>query len=96
MPVGYKTRTLPQQRGLVPNLLRSILHVLEEAHRPMSDAELVHVLGIQYRRSDPEFQRQVQLNLSDGVEYGILRRQRNLFSLRSRRLGDLMATLGPA
>ncbi|XP_017045905.1 uncharacterized protein LOC108091293 [Drosophila ficusphila] len=94
MPVTYKTRSLPQQRRLVPNLLRSILHVLEENHRPMTDSELLSALAIQYRRNDPEFYRQVQLNLRDGVEYGILKRQRNLFSLRSRRLGELMATLG--
>ncbi|XP_043659952.1 uncharacterized protein LOC122624468 [Drosophila teissieri] len=94
MPVTYRTRTLPQQRNLVPNLLRSILHVLEEARRPMSETELNFVLGIQYRRNDPEFYRQVQINLRDGVEYGILKRQRNHFSLRSRRLGELMSTLG--
>ncbi|EDV45791.1 uncharacterized protein Dere_GG18551 [Drosophila erecta] len=96
MPVTYRTRTLPLQRNLVPNLLRSILHVLEEAHRPMSDTELNSVLGIQYRRNDPEFYRQVQVNLRDAVEYGILKRQRNHFSLRSRRLGELMSTLGSA
>ncbi|XP_037726016.1 uncharacterized protein LOC119557352 [Drosophila subpulchrella] len=94
MPVTYKTRTLPRQRNLVPNLLRSILHALEDAHRPMSDTELILVLGVQYRRNDPEFQRQVQINLRDGVEYGILKRQRNHFSVRSRRLSELMATLG--
>ncbi|EDV34747.1 uncharacterized protein Dana_GF21481 [Drosophila ananassae] len=95
MPVTYKTRTLPAQRRLVPNLLRSILRQLEEARRPMSDTELIAALGITYRRTDPEFQRQVRLNLRDGVAYGILKRQKDHFSLRSRRLGELMAQLDP-
>ncbi|KAH8413883.1 hypothetical protein KR009_001570 [Drosophila setifemur] len=95
MPVSYKTRVLSQQRRLVPNLLRSILQALEDARRPMRDSELISVLGINYRRNDPEFQRQVRINLRDGVAYGILKRQKNYFSLRTRRLGELMATLAP-
>ncbi|XP_017064558.1 uncharacterized protein LOC108103540 [Drosophila eugracilis] len=91
----YKIRTLPQQRSLVPNLLRSILHVLEETRRPMTDTELYFVLGNQYKRNDTDFYRQVKLYLNDAVEYGILKRQRNLFSLRSRRLGELLGALGP-
>ncbi|XP_016980097.1 uncharacterized protein LOC108045323 [Drosophila rhopaloa] len=94
MPVTYKIHTLPQQRRLVPNLMRTIINILAETQRPMSDIELASILGVHYRRRDIEFYRQIQINLRDGVEYGILKRQRNRFSLRSRRLSELMSTLG--
>ncbi|XP_017133322.1 uncharacterized protein LOC108149918 isoform X2 [Drosophila elegans] len=92
--VTYKTHTFPQQRRLVPNLMRAIVNILADAQRPMSDIELASILGNHYRRRDLDFFRQIQLNLRDGVDYGILRRQRNRFSLRSRRLSELMSTLG--
>ncbi|KAH8266982.1 hypothetical protein KR018_008638 [Drosophila ironensis] len=96
MPVTYKTRVLPQQRRLVPNLLRSILGVLDSARRPMSDLELIDAVGIQYARTDPEFQRQVRITLRDGVSYGILKRQNNHFSPRHRHLAELMSHLAPS
>eukprot|EP00099_Drosophila_melanogaster_P024227 NP_652514.1 uncharacterized protein Dmel_CG15578 [Drosophila melanogaster] len=72
--------TLPKRR-LVPNLLKSIIMVLEHTSRPMTDTELNIFLGSQYQRNDPEFFAQVQINLHDGIESAILRRQGNQISL---------------
>ncbi|EDW86333.1 uncharacterized protein Dwil_GK17523 [Drosophila willistoni] len=95
MPVSYNPRALPRQRRLVPNLFRNILLVLRESQRPMSDAEIVSALAVNYRRIDPEFQRQVRINLRDGVAYGILRRQLDVYSVRAKQLAMLTSWLAP-
>ncbi|KAH8289813.1 hypothetical protein KR054_011360 [Drosophila jambulina] len=95
MPPRYKVRVLAQPRRLAPNLMRSIVQILEEARQPLREVELVATLRRIYSRLDPEFQRQVRLNLRDGVSYGILRRSKDFVELRTRRLGELMAALAP-
>ncbi|XP_030381860.1 uncharacterized protein LOC115629522 [Scaptodrosophila lebanonensis] len=91
----YHLRALPQQRRLVPNLLRTILKLLEDARRPMRDSEIISALSVRFRRTDPDFQRQVRMNLRDAVSYGILKRQADMFMLRSKRLNEIMASLVP-
>ncbi|KAH8387032.1 hypothetical protein KR093_004198 [Drosophila rubida] len=91
--VGYRLRRLPQRRALVRNLLFTILQLLKKSQRPMSSIEIISALSRQYQRSDPEFQRQVRLNLQDAVGYGILRRQSDIFSLRSKRFVEIMKEL---
>ncbi|XP_017134640.1 uncharacterized protein LOC108150845 [Drosophila miranda] len=93
MSTTYNIRTTFHQRRLVPNLMRTIIYMLEDGHRPMSDTEIISSLGARYRRADPEFQRQVRMHLGDGVSYGILRRQNDHYSLRSKRLAEILATI---
>ncbi|XP_017030422.1 uncharacterized protein [Drosophila kikkawai] len=95
MQPRYKLRVLAQRQRLVPNLMLNIVQILEEAGHPLRESELVVSLRRVYHRPDPEFQRQVRLNLRDGVSYGILRRNKNLVALRTQRLGELMAALTP-
>lgn len=95
MQVGYKLRRAPQPRPLVRHLMRSILQLLQSTQRPMRDTEIVSTLAARLQRSDPEFQRQVLLNLHDAVSYGILKRQLNVYSLRSKQLSAIMDSLAP-
>ncbi|KAH8396232.1 hypothetical protein KR222_005695 [Zaprionus bogoriensis] len=88
--VGYSLRSLPPQRRLVRHLMHTILQLLQKSQRPMRDTEIISVLSARFRRSDPDFQRQVRLNLSDAVSYGILKRQSDVFTLRSKRFADMM------
>ncbi|XP_033170985.1 uncharacterized protein LOC117147950 [Drosophila mauritiana] len=76
------------------NLLESIIITLEQLG-PMSATELNVALGSQFRRHDPEFYRQVQVNLRDAVVYGILIQRGNLFSLQSRTIFMPMKILKP-
>lgn len=93
MPTGYKVRALSLQRRLPTYLTRSMLEILEEVRVPMKYADLLARLERKYRRFDPEFQRQVRLNLRDGVNYGIWRCNKDLIILRPQNLGMLMAIL---
>ncbi|KAH8235741.1 hypothetical protein KR032_006557 [Drosophila birchii] len=94
-PPRFKVRVLRQPRRLAPNLMLNIVQILEEARQPLREDELVGTLRQLYRRHDPDFQRQVRLNLRDGVSYGILKRSQDFVELRTERLGDLMAALAP-
>ncbi|XP_030568804.1 uncharacterized protein LOC115768371 [Drosophila novamexicana] len=96
MQLGYKLQRAPQQRCLIRNLMRTILQVLQSSQRPMSDTEIISALSVRFRRADPEFQRQVRLSLQDAVRYGILKRQLNVFSLRSKRLAEILDSLVPS
>ncbi|XP_064538915.1 uncharacterized protein LOC135428743 [Drosophila montana] len=96
MQLGYKLRRAPQQRCQIRNLMRTILQLLQSSQRPMSDTEIISALSVRFRRTDPEFQRQVRLNLQDAASYGILKRQLNVFSLRSKRLAEIMDNLVPS
>lgn len=95
MQVGYKLRRAPQQRRLVRHLMRIILELLQSTQRPMRDSEIISTLAARLRRTDPEFQRQVTLNLQDAVSYGILKRQLNVYSLRSKQLALIVDSLAP-
>ncbi|EDW06047.1 uncharacterized protein LOC6585577 [Drosophila mojavensis] len=96
MQMGYKLRRVPQQRRLVRHLMRIILELLQSTQRPMRDTEIISTLAARLRRSDPEFQRQVALNLEDAVSYGILKRQLNVYSLRSKQLSLIVENLAPS
>ncbi|XP_034488054.1 uncharacterized protein LOC117792148 [Drosophila innubila] len=91
MHVGYRIRRMP----LVRHALLAILQLLQKSLRPMRDTEILAALSVQYQRSDPEFLRQLRVNLLDAVDYGILKRQSNVFSLRSKRFGEIMRNLVP-
>ncbi|KAH8249839.1 hypothetical protein KR038_006480 [Drosophila bunnanda] len=91
----YKVRGLAQPRRLAPNLMLTIIQILQEARQPLREDELLATLRQHYRRLDADFQRQVRRNLRDGVSYGILRRSKNLVALRTQRLAELMAALAP-
>ncbi|KAH8376298.1 uncharacterized protein LOC110181926 [Drosophila serrata] len=95
MAPRYKVRVLAQPRRLAPNIMLTIVQILEDARQPLREDELVGTLRQHYHRLDPDFQRQVRLNLRDGISYGILRRTKDLIELRTHRLGELMATLSP-
>ncbi|TDG39442.1 hypothetical protein AWZ03_014136 [Drosophila navojoa] len=95
MQVGYKLRRMPQQRPLVRHLMRIILELLQSTQRPMRDTEIISTLATRLRRSDPEFQRQVVLNLQDAVSYGIIKRQLNVYSLRPKQLSLIVQSIAP-
>ncbi|KAH8279541.1 hypothetical protein KR044_011919 [Drosophila immigrans] len=95
MHVGYKLRRQAQRRFHARHLLSAILQLLQKSQRPMRDIEIISAMSRQYHRIDPEFQRQVRVNLQDAVGYGILKRQLNVFSLRSKRFAEIMSQLRP-
>ncbi|KAM8719576.1 hypothetical protein ACLKA7_005762 [Drosophila subpalustris] len=97
MQVRYRLCRVPQQRCLVRHALFSILQLIQKSQRPMRQSEIIAALSAQYERYDPEFQRQVRVNLRDAVDYGILKlkRRSRLFSLRSKRFGEIMDNLVP-
>jgi len=95
MHVGYRIRRVPQQHFPVRNILLSILRLLQKSQRPLRDTEIISALSVQYHRYDPEFLRQVRVNLQDAVDYRILKRQSDVFSLRSKRFAEIMDSLVP-
>ncbi|XP_023163723.2 uncharacterized protein LOC111594511 isoform X2 [Drosophila hydei] len=65
------------RRKLIPNLLSSILRVVAESDRPLTQHEIVEAVSKCLDRSDEELKRQVTVNLHDAIIYGNLRNDRN-------------------
>lgn len=89
----YKLHRQPQQQRLVRHLMYTILQLLQQSQRPLRDTEIISLLAIRFNRFDPDFQRQVRLNLRDAVSYGILKRQSDVFTLRSKRFTEIVNNL---
>lgn len=89
----YKLHRQPQQQRLVRHLMYIILQLLQQSKRPLRDTEIISLLAMKFNRFDPDFQRQVRLNLRDAVSYGIVRRQANVFILRSKRFTEIVNNL---
>lgn len=89
----YKLHRQPQQQRLVRHLMYTILQLLQQSQRPLRDTEIISMLGTRFDRFDPDFQRQVRLNLQDAVSYGILKRQSDVFTLRSKRFTEIVNNL---
>lgn len=86
----YPLHRHPRQNRLVRHLMYTILQLLQKSQRPMRDTEIIATLATRFGRTDPDFQRQVHLNLQDAVSYGILKRQSHVFTLRSKRFTEIV------
>lgn len=89
----YALHRHPRQNRLVRHLMYTILQLLQKSQRPMRDTEIIAALAARFGRTDPDFQRQVHLNLQDAVSYGILKRQSHVFTLRSKRFTEIVEHL---
>jgi len=61
------------RRRLIPNLFNSILNVIAESERPLTQHEIVEAVSERLERSDEELKRQVTVNLHDAIIYGYLK-----------------------
>ncbi|KAH8386664.1 hypothetical protein KR093_001842, partial [Drosophila rubida] len=61
------------RRKLIPNLFSSILNVIAESDRPLTQHEIVEAVSERLERSDEELKRQITVNLHDAIIYGYLK-----------------------
>ncbi|EDW06044.1 uncharacterized protein LOC6585574 [Drosophila mojavensis] len=69
------------RRKLIPNLFSSILRVVAESDRPLTQHEIVEAVSERLDRSDEELKRQVTVNLHDALIYGYLRVKNYRYSI---------------
>ncbi|TDG40471.1 hypothetical protein AWZ03_013108 [Drosophila navojoa] len=74
------------RRKLIPNLFSSILRVVAESDRPLTQHEIVEAVSERLERSDEELKRQVTVNLHDALIYGYLRVKNYRYSIVPSRL----------
>ncbi|KAM8719574.1 hypothetical protein ACLKA7_005760 [Drosophila subpalustris] len=69
------------RRKLIPNLFSSILNVIAESDRPLTQHEIVEAVSERLERSDEELKRQITVNLHDAIIYGYLKVRNYRYSL---------------
>ncbi|XP_064538933.1 uncharacterized protein LOC135428765 [Drosophila montana] len=74
------------RRKLIPNLFSSILNVVAESDRPLTQHEIVEAVSERLDRSDEELKRQITVNLHDALIYGYLRVRDYRYSIVQSRL----------
>ncbi|XP_034487987.1 uncharacterized protein LOC117792106 [Drosophila innubila] len=74
------------RRKLIPNLFSSILNVIAESDRPLTQHEIVEAVSERLERSDEELKRQITVNLHDAIIYGYLKVRNYRYSIVPSRL----------